>query len=208
MAAPGGAEPWALPWCARLPEQQRPPLDIDADEAVIGRKYYRSGERVYHQRPALPPQGHLRLLDTGIGQDSYSVIGQGRIANRRRKKRSAARSLRKPAALLLPLPQERGRTACRGRGENLERLRDILDELEKPGRPAGKRGQGRKVPDWPHSAKRWEVTLWTDGVHRAREAVRQQVRDYETAQADHERFDRETKPPSRRLRRSVCRHSS
>ena len=36
-------------------------------------------------------------------------------------------------------------------------------------------------------------TLWTDGVHRAREAVRQQVRDYETAQADYERFDRETK---------------
>ena len=37
------------------------------------------------------------------------------------------------------------------------------------------------------------MTLWTDGVHRAREAVRQQVRDYETAQADYERFDRETK---------------
>ena len=41
--------------------------------------------------------------------------------------------------------------------------------------------------------KTLEVTLWTDGVHRAREAVRQQVRDYETAQADYERFDRETK---------------
>ncbi len=41
--------------------------------------------------------------------------------------------------------------------------------------------------------KTLEVTLWTDGVHRAREAVRQQVRDYETAQTDYERFDRETK---------------
>ena len=41
--------------------------------------------------------------------------------------------------------------------------------------------------------KTLEVTLWTDGVHRARETVRQQVRDYETAQADYERFDRETR---------------
>ena len=37
------------------------------------------------------------------------------------------------------------------------------------------------------------MTLWTDGVHRAKEAVRRQVRDYETAQADYERFDRQTK---------------
>ena len=41
--------------------------------------------------------------------------------------------------------------------------------------------------------KTLEVTLWTDGVHRAKEAVRRQVRDYETAQADYERFDRQTK---------------
>ena len=41
--------------------------------------------------------------------------------------------------------------------------------------------------------KTLEVTLWTDSVHRARDTVRQQVRDYETAQADYERFDGEAK---------------
>ena len=35
-------------------------LDLDADEAVIGRKYYRSRERIQHQRPSLPPEGCLR----------------------------------------------------------------------------------------------------------------------------------------------------
>ena len=52
------------------------------------------------------------------------------------------------------------------------------------------------------------MTLWTDGVHRAREAVRQQVRDYETAQADYERFDRETKAAEQEAEEIGCRHSS
>lgn len=32
-------------------------LDVEADEVTIGRRYYRSGERVQHQRADLPPEG-------------------------------------------------------------------------------------------------------------------------------------------------------
>ena len=57
-------------------------LDIDADEAVIGRKYYRSGESEYTINGQLCRLKDIYelLLDTGIGRDGYSVIGQGRIA--------------------------------------------------------------------------------------------------------------------------------
>ena len=79
-------------------------------------------------------------------------------------------------------------------GENLERLRDILGELESRVGPLEKESaKAQKFLELSAEKKTLEVTLWTDGVHRAREAVRQQVRDYETAQADYERFDRETK---------------
>ena len=57
-------------------------LDIDADEVVIGRKYYRSGESEYTlngQAVRLKDIYEL-LLDTGVGRDGYSIIGQGRIA--------------------------------------------------------------------------------------------------------------------------------
>ena len=73
-------------------------------------------------------------------------------------------------------------------------MRDILGELESRVGPLEKESaKAQKFLGLSAEKKTLEVTLWTDGVHRAREAVRQQVRDYETAQADYERFDRETK---------------
>ena len=57
-------------------------LDLDADEAVISRKYYRSGESEYSINGQVCRLRDIYelLLDTGIGRDGYSVIGQGRIA--------------------------------------------------------------------------------------------------------------------------------
>ena len=57
-------------------------LDLEADEVVIGRKYSRSGDSEYSingQNVRLRDVYEL-FLDTGIGRDGYSIIGQGRIA--------------------------------------------------------------------------------------------------------------------------------
>ena len=77
-------------------------FDLDADEVTIGRKYYRSGESEYtiNGQVCRLRDVYELLLDTGIGRDGYSVIGQA--ASRRswpQKAANAARSLRKPAAL-------------------------------------------------------------------------------------------------------------
>lgn len=77
-------------------------FDVDADEVTIGRKYYRSGDSEYtiNGQVCRLKDVYELLLDTGIGRDGYSVIGQGRIAEIVAAKAvSAARSLRKPAAL-------------------------------------------------------------------------------------------------------------
>lgn len=77
-------------------------FDLDADEVTIGRKYYRSGESEYtiNGQVCRLRDVYELLLDTGIGRDGYSVIGQGRIAEIvAAKAANAARSLRKPAAL-------------------------------------------------------------------------------------------------------------
>ena len=173
-------------------------FDVDADEVTIGRKYYRSGDSEYtiNGQVCRLKDVYELLLDTGIGRDGYSVIGQGRIAEIVAAKSSERREIFEEACGIAKYRYRKTEAERRlaAAGENLERLRDILGELESRVGPLEKESEkARKFLELSARRKTLEVTLWTDGVHRAREAVRQQVRDYETAQADYERFDRETK---------------
>ena len=173
-------------------------LDVEADEVTIGRRYYRSGESEYSingQICRLKDVYEL-LLDTGIGRDGYSVIGQGRIAEIVAAKSSERREIFEEACGIAKYRYRKNEAERRlaAAAENLERLRDILGELEVRVGPLEKESEkARKFLELSARRKTLEVTLWTDGVHRAKEAVRRQVRDYETAQADYERFDRQTK---------------
>ena len=173
-------------------------FDLDADEVTIGRKYYRSGDSEYtiNGQVCRLKDVYELLLDTGIGRDGYSVIGQGRIAEIVAAKSSERREIFEEACGIAKYRYRKTEAERRlaAAGENLERLRDILGELESRVGPLEKESaKAEKFLELAAQRKTLEVTLWTDGVHRAREAVRQQVRDYETAQADYERFDRETK---------------
>ena len=173
-------------------------LDVDADEVTIGRKYYRSGDSEYTingQVCRLRDVSEL-LLDTGIGRDGYSVIGQGRIAEIVAAKSSERREIFEEACGIAKYRYRKTEAERRlaAAGENLERLRDILGELESRVGPLEKESaKAQKFLELSEQRKTLEVTLWTDSVHRARDTVRQQVRDYETAQADYERFDGEAK---------------
>ena len=173
-------------------------LDVDADEVTIGRKYYRSGDSEYtiNGQVCRLRDVYELLLDTGIGRDGYSVIGQGRIAEIVAAKSSERREIFEEACGIAKYRYRKTEAERRlaAAGENLERLRDILGELESRVGPLEKESaKAQKFLELSEQRKTLEVTLWTDSVHRARDAVRQQVRDYETAQADYERFDGEAK---------------
>ena len=173
-------------------------LDLDAEEAVIGRKYYRSGESEYSINGQICRLKDIYelLLDTGIGRDGYSVIGQGRIAEIVAAKSNERREIFEEACGIAKYRYRKNEAERRllAASENLERLKDILGELESRVEPLRQESEkAEKFLALSSRKKTLEVTLWTDGVHRARESVRQQVRDYETAQADYERFDRQAK---------------
>ena len=173
-------------------------LDVDADEVTIGRKYYRSGDSEYtiNGQVCRLRDVYELLLDTGIGRDGYSVIGQGRIAEIVVAKSSERREIFEEACGIAKYRYRKTEAERRlaAAGENLERLRDILGELESRVGPLEKESaKAQKFLELSEQRKTLEVTLWTDSVHRARDTVRQQVRDYETAQADYERFDGEAK---------------
>ena len=173
-------------------------LDVDADEVTIGRKYYRSGDSEYtiNGQVCRLRDVYELLLDTGIGRDGYSVIGQGRIAEIVAAKSSERREIFEEACGIAKYRYRKTEAERRlaAAGENLERLRDILGELEsRVGQLEKESAKAQKFLELSEQRKTLEVTLWTDSVHRARDTVRQQVRDYETAQADYERFDGEAK---------------
>ena len=173
-------------------------LDVDADEVTIGRKYYRSGDSEYtiNGQVCRLRDVYELLLDTGIGRDGYSVIGQGRIAEIVAAKSSERREIFEEACGIAKYRYRKTEAERRlaAAGENLERLRDILGELESRVGPLEKESaKAQKFLELSEQRKTLEVTLWTDSVHRARDTVRQQVRDYETAQSDYERFDGEAK---------------
>ena len=173
-------------------------LDVDADEVTFGRKYYRSGDSEYtiNGQVCRLRDVYELLLDTGIGRDGYSVIGQGRIAEIVAAKSSERREIFEEACGIAKYRYRKTEAERRlaAAGENLERLWDILGELESRVGPLEKESaKAQKFLELSEQRKTLEVTLWTDSVHRARDTVRQQVRDYETAQADYERFDGEAK---------------
>ena len=112
-------------------------LDVDADEVTIGRKYYRSGDSEYtiNGQVCRLRDVYELLLDTGIGRDGYSVIGQGRIAEIVAAKSSERREIFEEACGIAKYRYRKTEAERRlaAAGENLERLRDILGELESRG---------------------------------------------------------------------------
>ena len=171
-------------------------LDMDADEVTIGRRYYRSGESEYSingQSVRLKDVYEL-LLDTGIGRDGYAVVGQGRIAEIVGAKSSERREIFEEASGISKYryrknEAERRLTAAEG---NLERLRDILGELEKRVGPLKRDSdKAQQFLELSASRKSLEVTLWVDAIRRSNDALRDQQRKYEAAQADHARLSRQ-----------------
>jgi chromosome segregation protein len=173
-------------------------LDIDADEVVVGRKYYRSGDSEYtlNGQSCRLRDVYELLLDTGLGRDGYSIIGQGRIAEIVSAKSSERREIFEEASGIAKYRYRKNEAERRltSAEENLERLRDILSELEARVTPLEKESEkAQKFLDLSDRRKSLEVTLWCDGVSRARETVRTQQRNYETAEADYTRLDQEEK---------------
>lgn len=135
------------------------------DEIAVTRKLYRSGESEYliNGKPCRLKDINELFMDTGLGRDGYSIIGQGRIAEIVGAKSSERRDIFEEAAGISKfrykkLEAERKLTAAQ---ENLLRLTDILSELE--GRVEPLRIQSQKAEKFIKLAeerKKLEISVW------------------------------------------------
>ncbi|MDW7672307.1 MAG: chromosome segregation protein SMC [Bacillota bacterium] len=117
-------------------------LPIPYQEVAITRRVYRSGESEYYLNRTKCRLKDVRelLMDTGIGKEGYSIIGQGRIDELLSQRGDERRLLFDEAAGIVKY-RTRKEEAAKKMGqtdENLSRLKDILLELEEQIEPLKK----------------------------------------------------------------------
>lgn len=154
-------------------------LAFDSDTVTIMRKLYRSGESEYRINGASMRLKDIYelLMDTGLGRDGYSIIGQGKIAEIVSAKSSQRREIFEEAAGISKYRYRKAEAERRleGAEENLLRLRDILDELESRVEPLRQQAEkAKQYLEYSSEKKTLEVSLWVDTMERSKALLREQ----------------------------------
>lgn len=109
-------------------------VDLDYSEVTVTRRYNRSGENNFYinRRPARLKDVRELFMDTGLGRDGYSMIGQGRIDEILSVKSTDRREIFDEAAGIskVRLRKEESLRRLAQAEDNLVRVRDVIAELE------------------------------------------------------------------------------
>lgn len=125
-------------------------LPIDYKEVAITRRMYRSGESEYHINGNQCRLRDIRelIMDTGIGVDGYSIIGQGKIADIISNKTESRREIFEEAAGIVAYRTKKSEAERKlaSTTQNMARVQDIIGEIE--GRIDGLREDSIKAGEY------------------------------------------------------------
>lgn len=154
-------------------------LNFDNDEVAVTRRYYRSHESEYLINKAVVrlKDVHELFMDTGLGRDGYSMIGQGKIDTIVRSKSDERRDIFEEASGISryryrKTEAERKLAAA---DDNMLRLKDIMAELE--GRVGPLEEQSKKAEKFIELAsvkKTLEIGLWLNSLNRSGDLLKAQ----------------------------------
>ena len=173
-------------------------LPYDADEVMVTRRYYRSGEGEYYinKQSARLRDIHEMFMDTGLGREGYSNIGQGRIDEILSLKSADRREIFEEAAGISKYRHRKEETErkLQHTEDNLLRIGDKVSELELQLEPLKVQSEkARKYLDLKEELKGVEVALWLDTLEKLSAAAKKAQEDYASAsfllQQAHEDLD-------------------
>ena len=154
-------------------------LRYDGDEVSVTRRFYRSGNSEYLiNNAAVRLQDiHELFMDTGLGRDGYSMIGQGKIDSIVSTKSEDRREIFEEAAGISRFRYKKADAEKRldKTEENLVRLRDIMSELE--GRVEPLRIQSEKAKsylEYAEEKRSLEIALWLKTLEKSSASIREQ----------------------------------
>ena len=167
-------------------------IAIDASEIMLTRRYYRSGESEYYiNREAVRLKDiNSLLMDTGLGRDGYSVIGQGRISEIISNKATDRREVFEEAAGIsrFRYRKEEAERKLEKTEENLVRINDKVEELELQVGPLKEQAEvARQYLLLRDRLRVREISVWMatlDKLHASAQAVSDEYDDAHRALDD------------------------
>ena len=148
-------------------------LDCPYDEVTVTRRYYRSGESEYYiNRRAVRLRDIYELfMNTGVGRDGYSVIGQGRIADIISKKSDERRGIFEDASGIAKYRHKKSECERKlaATEDNMTRINDIFAEVESQVIPLEKEAaKAKRAIELLDAKKQVDVQLWLYDTEKQR----------------------------------------
>ena len=161
-------------------------LAYDADEVMVTRRFYRSGDSEYYinKQSSRLRDIHEMFMDTGLGKEGYSNIGQGRIDEILALKSGDRREIFEEAAGISKYRHRKEDTERKlmHTEDNLLRIGDKVSELElqlEPLRVQSEKAQ--KYLELKDELRGVEVTVWLDTLQKLSEAAQKAREDHASA---------------------------
>lgn len=168
------------------------------DTVTVSRRYYRSGESEYKIDGEVVRRRdiHELFMDTGLGADGYSMVGQGKIDSIISAKNEDRRELFEEAAGISRFRHKRTDAQRRldQAQENLVRLLDILGELESRVGPL--KAQSEKASEFiklSDEKKTLEIGVWINKINKFTNELREQEHKIDAANESYDICERELK---------------
>ena len=161
-------------------------LPYDSDEVMVTRRYYRSGDGEYYinRQSARLRDIHEMFMDTGLGREGYSNIGQGRIDEILSLKSADRREIFEEAAGISKYRHRKEETERKlaHTEDNLLRIGDKVSELELQLEPLRVQSEkAKKYLELKDELQGVEVAVWLDTLDRLSAAAKKAEEDYVSA---------------------------
>ena len=161
-------------------------LPYDADEVMVTRRFYRSGDSEFYinKQSARLRDIHELFMDTGLGREGYSNIGQGRIDEILSLKSADRREIFEEAAGISKYRHRKEETErkLQHTEDNLLRIGDKVSELELQLEPLKQQSEkAKKYLELKDELKGVEVAVWMDTLEKLSAAAKKAEEDYASA---------------------------
>lgn len=160
-------------------------LPVQYSEVTVSRRVYRSGESEYflNKTPCRLKDIYDLFLDTGIGRDGYSIIGQGRIDEILSTRSEDRRHIFEEASGIMKYKVKKieAERKLDHTKQNLVRINDVIYELESRLGPLSEQASvARKFLDMREELKVLEVNIFMDGILKIRERLSEHEEIYKS----------------------------
>ncbi len=171
-------------------------FDMDESEVMVTRRYYRSGESMYYinRRSVRLKDVNELFMDTGLGREGYSIIGQGKIDEILSVKSADRREIFEEAAGISRYRhrKEEAERKLAHTDENLVRINDKIEELEQQVEPLRIQSEkAKKCLILRDELRGLEISVWLDKLERIRTNTIKLNADYEDAVRRREQLEQE-----------------